>query len=89
MALKRQALMWNAEGLMMTQSTNDGNKAKYNSTFWGTFCLAVIPGNVVGHYILSNAASHPSRGNGTHTNVTTTVTTTSAPDPLHHMVTGQ
>lgn len=60
----------------MSQCTNETNKAKYFSMFWGIFNLCVIPGNIAGHFILS--ANHTDAGNHTKPPV----------DPLIHMVTG-
>jgi len=70
------ALLWTSQGMMMSQCTNETNKAKYFSMFWGIFNLCVIPGNIAGHFILS--ANHTDAGNHTKPPV----------DPLIHMVTG-
>eukprot|EP00040_Diaphanoeca_grandis_P013957 m.70554 g.70554 ORF g.70554 m.70554 type:complete len:603 (+) comp24242_c0_seq1:111-1919(+) len=47
-------VLWTSQGMMMTMSTNNNNKTKYNSMFWGIFNLCVLPGNIAGHYILLN-----------------------------------
>ena len=46
------SILWCSQGMMLTQCTNDSNKATYSSLFWGIFNLCVIPGNVVGHFLL-------------------------------------
>lgn len=46
------SILWCSQGMMLTQCTNDTNKATYSSLFWGIFNLCVIPGNVVGHFLL-------------------------------------
>ena len=42
---------------MMTASTTEQNKTKYNSMFWGMFNLSVIPGPLIGHFLLSGGSS--------------------------------
>ena len=64
------------------QSTNNHNKTKYNSIFWGIFNLCVIPGNLAGHFILLAGDSDKEPTNAT---------TTPAPkhaDPFEPMVRG-
>ena len=46
------SVLWCSQGMMLTQCTNDTNKGTYSSIFWGIFNLCVIPGNVVGHFLL-------------------------------------
>ena len=46
------SVLWCSQGIIMTQCTNDTNKATYSGIFWGIFNLCVIPGNVIGHFIL-------------------------------------
>ena len=46
------SVLWCSQGIIMTQCTNDSNKATYSGIFWGIFNLCVIPGNVIGHFIL-------------------------------------
>lgn len=66
------AVLWVSQGMMMSLCTNNQNKTKYNSLFWGLFNLCVIPGNIAGHFILMHGDENSDAG-GT--------TTTEAPDP--------
>jgi hypothetical protein len=53
------SILWCSQGMMLTQCTNDTNKATYSSLFWGIFNLCVIPGNVVGHFLLMEKKPKP------------------------------
>lgn len=59
------AVLWCSQGLMITQCTNETNKATYSSYFWGIFNLAVIPGNVLGHFLLEKGRTHGYDANST------------------------
>eukprot|EP01050_Picozoa_sp_SAG11_P010688 SAG11_NODE_1085_length_5939_cov_9.908390_9_plen_371_part_00 len=48
------AVLWTSQGMMISQCTNDANKATYGALFWGIFNLCVIPGNVVSHFLLKS-----------------------------------
>lgn len=39
-------VLWTAQGMIMSENTDNSNKSAYNSLFWGIFNLCVIPGNV-------------------------------------------
>jgi len=53
------------QGLALPQCTNETNKATYSSYFWGIFNLAVIPGNVLGHFLLEKGRTHGYDANST------------------------
>lgn len=57
------SVMWNSQGMMMTACTNQSNKSKYNSMFWGIFNLSLLPGNIAGHFILMHSSSSSSGDN--------------------------
>eukprot|EP00039_Didymoeca_costata_P023633 m.7755 g.7755 ORF g.7755 m.7755 type:complete len:594 (-) comp3767_c0_seq1:69-1850(-) len=67
------SLLWCSQGVMMTTCTNEKNKGRYYSLFWGIFTIAVIPGSLAGHFILVDDSGN---SNQTHK------------DPLHTLVIG-
>jgi hypothetical protein len=50
------SVLWCSQGMMISQCTNESNKSTYFALFWGIFNLCVIPGNIVGHFLLQKKA---------------------------------
>lgn len=53
------AVLWCSQGVIMSLNTNETNDGQYNSLFWGIFNLCVLPGNIVGHFLLAKKSSTP------------------------------
>ena len=77
-------VLWTAHGMKMSEITSEANKGRYFALFVGILSLQLIPGNLVGSYLLDGGGGDGGGGNGT----TTTTTTTAAPDALQDLAAG-